>query len=145
MKIDPQEVMTMVRTDATQAAECLDVVEPILSRLRSEVAPDLSWEVAGADFDLVSLDLVRNEKRTRVSVTFEAWTNGSTDPSDLESALRDVVGKIGGKGVAYVITSTGMVERARSTNREELLDDVASLEADAETERLRNALTNAQD
>lgn len=131
----------MVKTWADEAADCLEVVEPILGSLRDEIAPDLEWELVSADFEIVALDLVRGKVRSRVFVTFEAWVNASTDPTEIKDALQQLIEKVGDDTEAtYVITSAGVVEKPRRISKEQLLDDVAGVEADAETEKLRKAL-----
>lgn len=134
----------MVKTWADGAADCRQIVEPILENLRDEIASDLEWELIpelGSEFDAVALDLIRKSGRARIFVTFEAWVNAKSDPSDMQDALRHVTKKLGtNKNIVYIITSTGFIEKPRRTATEQLLDDAAGIEADAEIERFRKSL-----
>jgi hypothetical protein len=124
--------------------DCRQVVDPLLEELRDEIGPDLKWEFVpelGFEFDAVALELTRETGRLRVFVTFEAWVNAASNASDMRDRLRRVAKKVGtSKNIAYVITSTGVIEKGPRTSTQQLLDDAAAMEADVETERFRKSL-----
>ena len=134
----------MVRTWADEMADCQQIVDPLLEELRAEIGPDLKWEFVpelGFEFDAVALELTRESGRLRVFVTFEAWVNAASDPSDMRDRLRRVAKKVGtSKNIVYVITSTSVIEKPHQTPVQQLLDDAAAIEADVETERFRKSL-----
>lgn len=134
----------MVRTWADEMADCRKVVDPLLEELRDEIAPDLKWGFVpelGFEFDAVALELTRETGRSRVFVTFEAWVNAASDPSDMRDRLRHLAKKLGtGKNIVYAITSTGVIEKPPRVSIQQLLDEAAGIEADVETERFRKSL-----
>lgn len=134
----------MVRTWADEMADCQQIVDPLLEELSAEIGPDLKWEFVpelGFEFDAVALELTRESGRLRVFVTFEAWVNAASDPSDMRDRLRRVAKKVGtSKNIVYVITSTSVIEKPHQTPVQQLLDDAAAIEADVETERFRKSL-----
>ena len=134
----------MVRTWADEMADCQQIVDPLLEELSAEIGPDLKWEFVpelGFEFDAVALELTRESWRLRVFVTFEAWVNAASDPSDMRDRLRRVAKKVGtSKNIVYVITSTSVIEKPHQTPVQQLLDDAAAIEADVETERFRKSL-----
>ena len=127
----------MVKTWAEETAGCRQVVEPILEGLRDEVAPNLEWHFdpdLGFDFDAVCIKLKRDQSHGTAFVTFEAWVNARSNPSELHGALEDVVRELAtprSKSWLYVITTTGLVRKPRRTPTERVLDEAAALEADA--------------
>lgn len=134
----------MVRSWADEMEDCRQVVDPLLEELRDEIGSDLKWEFVpelGFEFDAVALELTRETGRLRVFVTFEAWVNAASDPSDMRDRLRRVAKKVGAsKNTRYVITSTGVIEKPPRTSTQQLLDDAAAIEAGVETERFRKSL-----
>ena len=133
----------MVKIWAEEVEEAQRVIEPIIAKLAPDVRVTFDPN-AGFEFDVVALELRRENQKATVLVTFEAYTNARTNPSEMKSAIEDILANMAqgrARAVIFVVTSTGdVITKPRRTPIQRLLDEAASKEADAEVERFKKAL-----
>ena len=121
----------MVRLWSEEVGDAKSVIEPLVREIDPDVELDVNGE-EGFRRDTVEVYLRMGEREAHCVVTFEAWTNAKTDPSEMKSWLEDVIGALNRDEPprANVLTSGGPAQEDPGKGTEILRDIAASAEAD---------------
>jgi hypothetical protein len=121
-----------------------DVVQEATNTIREAVRTVASDAVVhveggpGADRETVEVTLVRDGRKARCVVTFEAWDPASRDPREMTEAFRQIIESMESppEQAVYFLTSRGLTRAPLERSSEELRDLAAGQEADAFAEQV---------
>lgn len=127
----------MVRLWSEEVGDARSVIEPLVR----EIDPHIEIEVDGEEGfrkDTVEVRLQKSGQQAVCIVTFEAWTNAKTSPTDMEAAFREIISEVDQvhSTPTYMLTSRGL-DRERADKGIPVLRDIAAgTEADILAEQL---------
>ncbi len=126
----------MARPWSVEVGDAKSVIEPLVGR----IDPDVAIEVDGGEGfrkDTVEVRLRKSGRQALCIVTFEAWANAKTSPSDMEKALREIIGEVIQREPrhAYLLTSRGLAREPAEKHTAVLRDIAAATEADVLAEQ----------
>ena len=123
----------MVRVWKDEVSAVAEFVNKVLARLGGDVHASIESD-EGFERDTFYLVLSRdNGASARALMTWEAWINAQTDPSDLELQLQKISDELDMRKASrysYAITTAGLITKPSRTARMDLADEAAVRETE---------------